>query len=549
MYGLRKNHPVIPVLSPEEMRAVDAAAPHPLHVLVRSAAQALAREAVAMLGGTYGKRVFVLAGPGNNGADARVAAELLERRGVRTEIMAVSHSNDHSHDVVLPSRVPRCDLVIDGAFGTGFHGSFVAPDPGDALVLAVDLPSGLDGLTGVVNEGSAPMRADVTVTFAALKPGLLLGRGPQLAGRVVVADIGLDAAASARAGVIERSDVALHVGSRQRDAHKWDAAVLVIAGSPGMSGAPLLVSAGALRAGSGMVRLAVPGQMIPAGEAVGAAIPAEHWSGPALAVAQRCAAIVIGPGLGRVRTTRASIRQVLTRTALPVVVDADALAALAPGPNEEDPRAMVRALAGSGSVGGPPADRGPSADATGGDLLPGQRAVLQAAARRMGATPSSVAATGRAQSADLDAAIRGLAGRPAHSTVLTPHDGEFRMLTGHLPGADRFDAVRRLAAATGAVVLLKGPTTLVASPDGWVDVITVGDQRLATAGTGDVLAGVIGALLARGLTPQAAAACGAWLHGTAATRGLAAGLVAGDLPELVAGVLTELSEDHAGGDT
>jgi len=543
LYGLRKNQPVIPVLSPEEMRAVDAAAPHPLHVLVRSAAQALAREAVGMLGGTYGKRVFVLAGPGNNGADARVAAELLERRGVRTEILAVSHTNPHSHDVALPSRVPRCDLVIDGAFGTGFHGSFVAPDPGDALVLAVDLPSGLDGLTGVVSEGSAPMRADVTVTFAALKPGLLLGRGPQLAGRVVVADIGLDAAASARAGVIERGDVALHVGSRRRDAHKWDAAVLVIAGSPGMSGAPLLVSAGALRAGSGMVRLAVPGQMIAAGEAVGAAIPAEHWSGPALAVAQRCAAIVIGPGLGRVRTTRASIRQVLTRTALPVVVDADALAALAPGPNEEDPRAMVRALAGSGLVGESPTET------TSGDLLPGQRAVLQAAARRMGATPSSVAAIGRAQSADLDAAIRGLAGRPAHSTVLTPHDGEFRMLTGHLPGADRFDEVRRLAAATGAVVLLKGPTTLVASPDGWVDVITVGDQRLATAGTGDVLAGVIGALLARGLTPQAAAACGAWLHGTAATRGLAAGLVAGDLPELVAGVLTELAEDHAGGDS
>jgi NAD(P)H-hydrate epimerase len=170
--------------------------------------------------------------------------------------------------------------------------------------------------------------------------------------------------------------------------------------------------------------------------------------------------------------------------------------------------------------------------------------VLQAAARRMGATPLAVAAAGRAESADLDAAIRGLAGRPALSTVLTPHDGEYRLLTGHLPGPDRFADVRRLAAATGAVVLLKGPTTLIASPDGWVEAVTTGDQRLATAGTGDVLAGVIGALLARGLAPQAAAACGAWLHGAAGAQGLAAGLVAGDLPELVAAVLTGLVGDH-----
>lgn len=176
------------------------------------------------------------------------------------------------------------------------------------------------------------------------------------------------------------------------------------------------------------------------------------------------------------------------------------------------------------------------------DLLPGQRAVLQAASRRIGATPAAAAAAGTARTAEFDAAVRGLAGRPPGTTVLTPHDGEFRALTGQPVSANRFADVRRLAAATGAVVLLKGPTTLVASPEGWVDVVTTGDQRLATAGTGDVLAGVIGALLAQGLSAQKAASVGAWLHGTAASNGLAAGLVAGDLPALVAAVVSQLSE-------
>ena len=532
---------MIPILTPEEVRAVDAAAPVRIEVLIRRAGQAVSREAMSLLGGTYGRRVVVLAGPGNNGADARAAAELLVRRGVRVEIIPVGRHT------ALATWLPRCDLVIDGAFGTGFRGTFVAPDPGDAAVLAVDLPSGLDGLTGDVAPGSAPMPADVTVTFAAWKPGLLIGRGGELAGRVVVADIGLDAAATARAAVVERSDVARLIGVRHRSAHKWDAAVLVVAGSPGMTGAAQLVSAGALRAGSGMVRLAVPGQVTAAGEAVGVALPAEHWSAPALALAERCEALVIGPGLGRARTTRASIRQVLSRAHVPVVVDADALAALATGPAEEDPRAMVRALGAAPSGRPEPAiDSGVNGSA--GDLLPGRRAVLQAAARRLGATPVAAAAAGRAESADLDAAVRGLAGRAALSTVLTPHDGEFRLLTGRLPDADRFADVRRLSAATGAVVLLKGPTTLIASPDGWVDAVTTGDQRLATAGTGDVLAGIIGALLARGLSPQAAASCGAWLHGAGAARGLTSGLVAGDLPELVAGVLTDLADDARHGD-
>ena len=128
------------------------------------------------------------------------------------------------------------------------------------------------------------------------------------------------------------------------------------------------------------------------------------------------------------------------------------------------------------------------------------------------------------------------------ATVLTPHDGEFERLAGGPPGFDRFAAARRLAAATGAVVLLKGPTTLVAEPAGFVRAVTTGDQRLASAGTGDVLAGTIGALLASGMAPFDAAAAGAWLHGTAASLQPAAGLVAGDVAAAIPRAIELIAE-------
>ncbi len=559
---------MIPVLFPDEVRILDAAAPVPTEVLIERAGNAVAVEALAMLGGAYGRRVVVVAGPGSNGADALVAARLLERRGVRVQVVRVDRRTPP------PARLPRSDLVIDGAYGISLNGPYVAPDPSGARVLAVDIPSGIDPITGEVFGDGSAVQADTTVTFAAMKPGLLLGDGARAAGRIVVADIGLDAAAYAHAAVVTHDDVARLLPHRSREAHKWDAAVLVVSGSAGMTGAPLLVASGALRAGAGMVRLAVPGRTVGDTEAVAVELPEEHWSQQALQLAEKCGALVIGPGLGRARTTRSSVRQVLSKCPLPTVIDADAIVALAPGPAEEDPQALVRSIgvrptvlgaasSARGVSAGPRAavqvavrstppgtaragaqhvgEKGTAAAlraASNGDLLPGQRAVLQAASRRIGATPAAAAAAGTARTAEFDAAVRGLAGRPPGSTVLTPHDGEFRALTGQAVSANRFADVRRLAAATGAVVLLKGPTTLIATPDGWVDVVTTGDQRLATAGTGDVLAGVIGALLAQGLSAQKAASVGAWLHGTAASSGLSAGLVAGDLPSLVATVLS-----------
>jgi len=165
---------VIPVVTPAEMKAVDEAAPDPVDVLVERAGAAVARAAARLLGGTYGRRVVVVAGKGNNGADGRAAAGRLRRRGVAVEVTDATGA---------PDQLPDADLVIDAAYGTGFHGAYAAPDPGRAPVLAVDIPSGVDGLTGEAGDGAVVARS--TVNFAAHKPGLLLGPARERAGSVV----------------------------------------------------------------------------------------------------------------------------------------------------------------------------------------------------------------------------------------------------------------------------------------------------------------------------------------------------------------------------
>ncbi|HET9547401.1 MAG TPA: NAD(P)H-hydrate dehydratase, partial [Desertimonas sp.] len=305
------------------------------------------------------------------------------------------------------------------------------------------------------------LKAAATVTFAALKPGLLIGAGKGLAGEVTVADIGLDVS-SARAHAVERSDIASWWRPRPTDANKWTRSVRVVAGSPGMTGAASLVSAAAMRAGSGIVWLTTPGAAHPGAqpvEVVGKPAAATDWGADVLADLSRFGAVVIGPGLGLEPATVDEARKVIAGAPCPIVVDGDGLTAIA--------------TANGGAA---------------------------AALRERHAV-----------------------------TVLTPHDGEFARLSDGPPAADRFAAVRRLAATTGATVVLKGPTTLVADPSGSVLAVTAGDQRLATAGTGDVLAGTIGALLASGMAGRQAAAAGTWLHAVAASLLPAAGLVASDV--------------------
>ena len=375
--------------------------------------------------GTYGRRVVVVAGKGNNGNDGREAARRLRRRGVRVHLVDAAD---------LPEALPACDLVIDAAYGTGFRGEWAAPKV-SAPVLAVDIPSGVDGLTGAVT--GEPMTAALTVTFAALKPGLLLSPGADHAGQVDVVDIGLDVS-RARIHLVEGGDVAAWLPRRAPDGHKWQAAVRVVAGSPGMTGAAHLASAAAFRAGAGYVTLSSPGvdhdPMAPT-EVVGRPLPSAGWDQAVLDDAERHGALAVGPGLGTGVEAVAAVRAVVAGWPGALVVDGDGLTAL-------------------------------------------------------GETVADVTASRSV---------------PA---VLTPHEGEFARLAGGPPDGDRIAAVRSLAATTGAVVLLKGPATVVADPDGTVLITTTGDARLATAGTGDVLTGVIAALLAERGRPSRAAAAG-----------------------------------------
>ncbi|HXW33178.1 MAG TPA: NAD(P)H-hydrate epimerase, partial [Acidimicrobiales bacterium] len=232
---------MIPVVTIDEMRAIDADALRRVseETLVGRAGTAVAVRALAMLGGAYGRRVVVVAGKGNNGADGRVAASKLRRRGARVKVLEVAEA---------PDRIERSsgvDLVIDAAFGTGFRGTYRAPSvPSGVPVLAVDIPSGVEGDTGAAS--GEPLRADVTVTFAALKPGLLQGDGPALAGLVEVADIGLEVS-GARIGVVEDSDVDALLPDKPRNTYKWQAAVAIVAGSPGMTGAAELCASAAYK--------------------------------------------------------------------------------------------------------------------------------------------------------------------------------------------------------------------------------------------------------------------------------------------------------------
>jgi NAD(P)H-hydrate epimerase len=307
---------VIPILTPEEMKAVDAAAPEPVDVLIRRAGGAVARVAIDMLDGAYGRRVVVIAGPGNNGADGREAARRLEARGARCTILDAN---------AAPSAVPRCDLVIDAAYGTGFRGDWTPPDVGDVPVLAVDIPSGVDGLTGVAD--GHVLWADRTVTFAAVKPGLLFADGAEHAGEVEVADIGLDTS-SARAHVLTADDVRAWLPRRPADAHKYHAAVWVIAGSPGMSGAAHLAATAAQRAGSGYVRLSTPGGRPddPPTEVVVVPLEQTGWAGVVVDDLDRFKAVAVGPGLGR--ESDGDVRRLARTCPVPLVVDGDGLTAL-----------------------------------------------------------------------------------------------------------------------------------------------------------------------------------------------------------------------------
>jgi len=448
-----------PVITPAESARLDETTAVSEAVLLERAGLAVALAAVRM-GARYGTRVVVLTGTGNNGGDGWVAARHLRRRGVDVVVRSLGYPKGDTsprrlaaiaaiHDGVsaAPLGGPEpADLIVDALFGSGFHGTLpdraVAWTEHPAPVLAVDLPSGLDGTTGSVS--GAVFRAVRTVTFHALKTGHLVGVGPDVSGEVLVADIGLS---GERPEWLLCDDEDAWVPPRPRTAHKWSAgSVAVVGGSPGIAGAAVLAGRAALEFGAGSVRLLVPGAMrsevaaMDPGLTTAAAGNGDSFSADdaaaVLAEAGRFNTLALGPGLG----TGASgfVRAVLSGWAGPLVLDADAIAAVTPA---------------------------------------------------------------------------NLAERTA-PTVLTPHAGEFTRLTGQPPTPQ---AAAELAAATGAVVVLKGAPTFVMGTERWV--VTSGSEALATIGTGDVLTGMIAALIARGMPAEAAARAAAYRHGLAGRAG------------------------------
>ncbi|HZJ26692.1 MAG TPA: NAD(P)H-hydrate dehydratase [Acidimicrobiia bacterium] len=490
-----------PALTPRQMGAADQraiAAGTPGAVLMGRAGRAVARAVRTELGGTYGRRVTIVCGPGNNGGDGHVAAGALASWGARVDVFTLGDTFDRDR---CARSLARADALVDALFGTGLR----APLDGDAAWfaretatfdgarVAVDVPSGVAGLTGrvlgadsagdAIDAAGVAVRADRTVCFAAYKPGLLFTPGSTHAGTVDVVDIGIDVtlpAGEPSTGVTTGDDVAAWLPVRAPDAQKWSAGgLLVIGGSQGMTGAPLMVSHAAMRTGAGIVWCALPGAQTAAsasgGEVITTGVPATPSGSlateavaPLLELATRFAAVVIGPGLGRDPDTATAVRQLVAELSVPIVLDADGLNALA------------------------------------GDVAP----------------------------------LRTRAGTGA-ATILTPHGGEYARLARHPVGDDRLAAARGLAAHSESVVLLKGPGAVIAEPTGRAVIDPTGGPWLATAGSGDVLSGMIGALVAARLDPFEAGAAGAWLHGRAADVAGHTGLVAGDLitalPEVLAG--------------
>jgi ADP-dependent NAD(P)H-hydrate dehydratase / NAD(P)H-hydrate epimerase len=503
------------LLTAAETQALDRAAAErgtSVETLMERAGYAVARAVVLLAGGAYGRRAVVVSGKGNNGGDGLVAARYLARWGAGVDVYSLADPSSgpslHMLDRLRASGVAphafrpeglrraldRSDVVVDAMFGTGFRGTVEDPhaeviraiEASGRPVVAVDIPSGVEGDTGAVR-GPA-VEADVTVTFGAPKVGTVLLPGAALAGLVEVADIGFPPdLVRGDALIVEAADVAGLLPPRPPETHKRaTGVVLVVAGSRTMTGAPLLVAEGAYRTGAGLVTVAVPEGVLPVverGIAEATFLPLPEGGTGAVTeaawdvVAGRLDgfdAVALGPGLSTDEGVAPFVRRLVAECPVPVVVDADAINAFA------------------GAVG--------------------------------------------------DLAAR------ASDAVVTPHAGEFGRLVG-MPASevvdDRIGFTRKAAAEARAVVLLKGSRTVIASPEGEVRVNATGTPALATGGTGDVLTGAVAACLARGLPALDAATAAAYFHGLAgqiAGADLGEGTMASDVARAIPAALRRIRE-------
>ncbi|MEJ2119786.1 MAG: NAD(P)H-hydrate dehydratase [Alphaproteobacteria bacterium] len=435
--------------------------------------------------------VAVLCGPGNNGGDGFVVARHLGKAGWPVKLGLLGSREALKGDAAIMAQrwdqpVKALDenvltgaaLVVDGVFGAGLArpitgalaALFERLNADDAPVVAIDMPSGLDGDTGQVL-GVAPQAA-LTVTFFRRKPGHLLLPGRLVCGEVATADIGIPASVLAEiAPQTYENAPALwraHLRIPTLLDHKYTRGHVVVSGGAEMTGAARLAARAAMRAGAGMVTIASAPEAVPIYATEMAGVLVQPVARPADFVAlledTRKVAILVGPGNGVSDATRARALAALA-TGRPVVLDADALTVFAG-----------------------------SADA--------------------------------------------LAGARRGDCVLTPHEGEFARLFDHLEGS-KLERARAAASESGAVVVLKGGDTVVAAPDGRAAITSNAPAWLATAGAGDVLAGMVLAHLGQGLPAFEAACAAVWQHGAAAAR-FGPGLIAEDLPDQIPAVLRDL---------
>ena len=455
-----------------------------------------------------GARVLVLCGPGNNGGDGFVAARILAERGYVVRLALLGERERLAGDARVAAErwrgrvepataaglgpaLREARVVIDALYGAGLtrpldgeaRAIVEAVDAARRPVIAVDLPSGIDGATGRVM--GAAIRAEISVTFFRMKPGHVLLPGRLHAGKVLVADIGIRPWVLNSIGVkLHRDLPALwetHLRAPGLADHKYSRGhAVVVSGPMSRTGAARLAAEAALRVGAGLVTLASPPDALVVNACHLTAVMLRRMEGAAgladLLADARLNAVVLGPALGVGEGTAGLVAAALASAAA-VVLDADALTTLA-----VDPAAGFAAIAARGAP-----------------------------------------------------------------VVLTPHEGEFARLFPDLDGRGggaelpKTERARAAAARSGAVVILKGADTVIAAPDGRAAIADNAPADLATAGSGDVLAGLVGGLLARGLPGFEAACAAVWLHGECG-RLAGPGLIAEDLAGRLAPVLADLYE-------
>jgi hydroxyethylthiazole kinase-like uncharacterized protein yjeF len=480
---------MIELLSPEEMAEADRrtiAAGTPGLVLMERAGLAVADHVADILPG--GGRVTVVCGPGNNGGDGFVAARILSERGYRVRLLLLGSRDVLKGDAATAAAswtgdvdsfsetaLENADAILDAIFGAGLARdlsgevleAIEAINRAAVPVIAVDLPSGIDGRTGRLR--GAAVHAVETVTFCRRKPGHLLFPGRNHCGKVTVADIGIaDATIKNLKPATFANEPELwkaQFPKPRRQGHKYDRGhAVVVSGPLHATGAARLAARAALRAGAGLVTVAAPKPALPVLAAALLAVMVREATGAKglakILADERMNVVLLGPGQGVGKPTRDAVVAAAKAKRM-LVIDADAITSFAGAAD-----ALAKSI------------------------------------------------------------------RSATAAVVTPHEGEFERLFGlksKVMAADsKIERARAAAKALGAIVLLKGPDTVVAAPDGRASLGTNAPPWLATAGSGDVLSGIVAALLAQGMPAFEAASAAVWLHGEAGNVA-GPGMIAEDL--------------------